>query len=118
MKKIICVFIICLMLFGCSSKTEEVNETITSEIAYKAVNKYCHENYDWSIAEENPDIMSISVESETEEDIKVTFHSYTDALVYFYVNKATGSTKMVEYVPALDDVKDLGTINIYDYIDK
>ena len=55
---------------------------------------------------------------ETDSTYQVVFRSYTGALVYFYVDKASGNTRMVESVPALDVDTVTGTINLFDYIDK
>ena len=89
---------------------------ITKEMADEGVSNYCHSKYDWSIANENPSIMYISMGEETESEYQVIFRSYTGAYVYFYVNKTSGSTRMVEYVPTLDIENEIGTINIFDYI--
>ena len=85
-------------------------------MAYEGVSNYCHSEYDWSIAEDNPDIMTLEMGEETDSAYQVVFRSYTGALVYFYVDKASGSTKMVEYVPTLDIQNDAGTINLFDYL--
>ena len=85
-------------------------------MAYEGVSNYCHNEYDWSIAEDNPDIMTVEMGEETDSAYQVVFRSYTGALVYFYVDKASGSTRMVEYVPTLDIKNDAGTINLFDYI--
>ena len=89
---------------------------ITAEEAYQAVSNYCHSEYDWSIAEDNPSIMGIEMGEETDSTYQVVFRSYTGALVFFYVDKSSGSTKMVESVPALGIESDAGTINIFDYL--
>lgn len=39
-------------------------------------------------------------------------------LVYFYVNKTTGTTSIEEYVPALDIKSEAGTINLFDYLEQ
>ena len=49
---------------------------------------------------------------------QVVFRSYTGAFVNFYVDKATGTTRIEEYVPTLDVRNEAGTIDIFDYIDK
>ena len=85
-------------------------------MAYEGVSNYCHSEYDWSIAEDNPDIMTLEMGEETDSAYQVVFRSYTGAFVYFYVDKASGSTRMVEYVPNLDIKNDAGTINLFDYI--
>lgn len=85
-------------------------------MAYEGVSNYCHSAYDWTVAEDNPDIMTLEMGEETDSAYQVVFRSYTGALVYFYVDKTSGSTKMVEYVPTLDIHNDAGTINLFDYI--
>ena len=99
----------------------EANTTkseITAEMAYEGVSNYCHSAYDWSIAKENPSIMYVQMGEETDSAYQVVFRSYTGAFVNFYVDKASGTTRMEEYVPTLDVKSDAGTINLYDYIDK
>ena len=46
------------------------------------------------------------------------FSSYTGAFVFFYVDKASGTTKMVEKVPDLAIEKEAGTMNLFEYIEK
>ncbi len=99
--------------------TEQAQPTgITAEMAYEGVNNYCHQEYDWSVAKENPSIMSVTMGEETDSTYQVVFRSYTGALVYFYVDKASGTTKMVEHVPALNIENEAGTIELVDYLRK
>ena len=77
-----------------------------------------HHEYDWSVAKENPSIMSVTMGEETDSAYQVVFRSYTGALVYFYVDKASGTTKMVEHVPALNIENEAGTIELVDYLRK
>lgn len=85
-------------------------------MAYEGVSNYCHSTYDWSVAEANPAIMGVEMGAETDSTYQVVFRSYTGAFVNFYVDKATGTTRMEEYVPALNVKSDAGAINIFDYI--
>ena len=62
--------------------------------------------------------MSLTMGEETESEYQVVFRSYTGALVYFFVNKTDGSTRMEEYVPALDIRSEAGTIDLFDYLKK
>ena len=83
----------------------EANTTkseITAEMAYEGVSNYCHSTYDWSIAKDNPSIMYVQMGEETDSAYQVVFRSYTGAFVNFYVDKASGTTRMQEYVPTLD----------------
>lgn len=68
-------------------------------MAYEGINNYCHSTYDWSVAKDNevnPDIMYLTMGEETDSTFEVVFRSYTGAFVYFYVNKTSGTTRMVE----------------------
>ena len=129
------IFFSMLMLIACTPKNNVVESAnniestgvnndanvkgkITKEMAYNGINNYCHQNFDWSIAKENPDIMSVEMGEETDTEYQVTFRSYTGSLTYFYVNKSDGKTRIVEYVPALDIREESGAINIFDYLDK
>ena len=87
-------------------------------MAFEGVNNYCHSEYDWSIAEENPSIMHVTMGEETDSVYQVVFRSYTGALVNFYVDKTNGSTRIVEYVPTLDVENETGTIDLFDYLKK
>ena len=114
---VILILSVALMLCSCrNGKTESSN--ITPEMAYKGVNNYCHSQYDWSVAADNPSMMSVTMGEGTEEEYKVVFRSYTGALVYFYVEKTSGATRMVEYVPTLDIENEAGTIDLFDYLKK
>ena len=99
-------------------QTEDTLRTITEEMAYEGVNNYCHKEYDWSVAKDNPDIMYVQMGEETDSAYQVVFRSYTGAIVHFYVNKTSGTTRMVEKVPNLNVEEDAGTINLFDYLDE
>ena len=132
LKKLICVMMIVLMmgvmLQGCGSKdtsadyppSSEISGTdvITAEIVYEGVNNYCHTHYDWSIAEENPDIMYVRMGEESDTSYQVIFRSYTGAFVYFIVDKASGMTSMKEVVPNLGVESDAGEFSLYDYLNE
>ena len=119
-----------LVLFLCSCRnnqagvtassdvqTEDTLRIITEEMAFEGINDYCHSAYDWSVAKDNPDIMYLTMGEETDSAYQVVFRSYTGAYVYFYVDKTTGTTKMVEKVPSLNVEEDVGTINLFDYLE-
>ncbi len=138
MKSIIFPFVfVALLLCSChNSKTNQANDPdsqtemqnsqsanpsegkITAEMAYEGVNNYCHKEYDWSVAEENPDIMYLTMGEESDSAFQVVFRSYTGAFVHFYVDKTSGTTRMVEKVPSLDVEEDAGTIELFDYLEK
>ena len=90
---------------------------ITADMAFEGVNNYCHKEYDWSAAKDNPDIMSLTMGEETDSAYQVVFRSYTGAFVHFYVNKTSGKTRMVEKVPSLNVEEEAGTINLFDYLE-
>ena len=92
--------------------------TITKDMAYEGVDNYCHSTYDWSVAKDNPSIMYVTMGEETDSEYEVIFRSYTGAFVHFYVDKKTGTTRMVEKVPNLDVEEETGTINLFDYLEK
>ena len=113
MKYIALTFVfIALFLSSCR------NNKITQEMAYDGVNNYCHKVYDWSAAKDNPDIMYLQMGEETDSTYQVVFRSYTGAFVHFYVDKASGVTKMIEKVPSLNIEEQAGTINLFDYLKK
>lgn len=101
-----------------ADSTKAAERTITKEMAYDGVNNYCHSTYDWSVAKDNPSIMYVQLGEETESEYEVIFRSYTGAFVHFYVDKKSGTTRMVEKVPNLDVEEAAGTINLFDYLDK
>ena len=128
---IVLLFAIAMLMFSCNSvntsvdgskainvsNTSRQNE-ITKEMAYNGINNYCHKNFDWDIAKDNPDIMYVEMGEETDTEYQVTFRSYTGSFTYFYVNKSDGNTKIVEYVPVMNIKEETGTINLFDYLDK
>lgn len=121
MKNIIVSFaLMALLLCSCHNEKSEQTQTssITEEMALEGVSNYCHSEYDWSVADENPDLMSVTMGEGTETEYKVVFRSYTGALVNFFVDKSSGLTRKVEYVPALDLESEAGTINLFDYLEK
>ena len=119
MKQIVFSFILTvLLLYSCGSKSNKKSQSkITAEMALEGVSNYCHSTYDWSIAKDNPDIMGVEMGEETDSAYLVVFRSYTGAFVNFYVDKASGTTRMVEKVPSLNIEEDAGTIELFDYLD-
>ena len=117
MKHIAFSFILTVLLL-CSCGSNATKSEITAEMAYEGVSNYCHSAYDWSVAKENPSIMYVQMGEETDSAYQVLFRSYTGAFVNFYVNKASGTTRMEESVPTLDIRNEAWTINIFDYIEK
>ena len=101
-----------------ADSTKASDQKITADMAYEGVDNYCHSEYDWSVAKENPSIMYVTMGEETASEYQVIFRSYTGAFVYFYVNKSSGSTRMVESVPSLEVENEIGTINLFDYLKK
>ena len=110
--------LISTVLIICSCGSTASKNKITAEMALEGVSNYCHSTYDWSISEDNPSIMGVEMVAETDSAYQVVFRSYTGALVNFYVDKASGTTRMVESVPALNIEEAAGTIDLFDYLDK
>jgi len=122
-------FFVALLLCSCNNnkvndtqssdvQTEDTLRTITKEMAFEGVNNYCHKEYDWSVAKDNPDIMYVQMGEETDSAYQVVFRSYTGAFVHFYVNKTSGTTRIVEKVPSLSVEEETGTIELFDYLGK
>lgn len=126
MKRLIFVLAFVLLMSAVLSACKTENETasdpiasqnsISEEMAFEGVNNYCHSEYDWEVAKDNPEIMYVEMGEETEAEYQVVFRSYTGSFVYFYVNKSNGTTRLVEYVPTLNVEEEAGSINIYDYL--
>ena len=112
MKYVAFSFALIAMLL-CTCGTNGTKSEITPEMAYEGVSNYCHSAYDWS----NPSMMYLDMGEETDSTYQVVFRSYTGAFVYFYVEKTSGTTRMVEYVPTLDIRSEAGTIDIFDYLE-
>ena len=117
MKQIAFSFALILLLL-CSCGSNTTKSEITAEMAYEGVNNYCHSAYDWSVAKENPSIMYVQMGEETDSAYQVVFRSYTGAIVNFYVNKESGTTRMEEYVPTIDVRNEAGTFDIFDYLEQ
>ena len=100
------------------AQTEDTLRTITADMAFEGVNNYCHKEYDWSVAKDNPDIMYVQMGEETDSAYQVVFRSYTGAFVHFYVNKTSGTTRIVEKVPSLSVEEETGNIELFDYLGK
>ena len=92
------------------------DSALTREQAFQGVSNYCHKEYDWNPAENNPDLMDVTMGTETATECQVIFRSYTGSYTYFYVDKATGNTRMTQYVPSLNIEEDSGSFNIYNYL--
>ena len=87
MKPLIVVYSLLMMLFCCSCGSGHPDRRVTEENAYEGVSNYCHQMYEWSIAQENPSIMYVEMGVESDSMYEVVFRSYTGATVHFYVDK-------------------------------
>ena len=103
-------------LLCCSCRNNGAKSGITPEQAFEGVGNYCRGEYGWSAAEDNSAMMNLEMGEETETEYQVIFRSYTGAYVYFYVDKKSGTTRMVEHVPALDITEEAGSIELKDYL--
>lgn len=116
---ILSIVLVTLLLCSCGSKgTNGSQSEITADMAFEGVNNYCHKEYDWSIAKDNPDIMYVQMGEETDSAYQVVFRSYTGAFVHFYVDKTSGTTRIVEKVPSLSVEEETGNIELFDYLGK
>ena len=113
MRRIVFLSAMVLLLGGCRKNKVE---PISARMAVDGVSNYCHSEFDWSPAQDNPQIMYVALADSTDAEYKLVFRSYTGALTYFHVDKESGSTKMVEFVPALNLETEAGTINLRDYL--
>lgn len=105
------------MVLLCACSTSKTKGTITAEMAYEGVNNYCHETYYGNVADTDSVTMYLTMGEETETEYQVVFRSYTGALVNFYVDKKSGTTRMVECVPNLGIENEAGTIELSDYLE-
>ena len=131
MKKLYLAFALAVVVVaifsGCSARNEAAGSSspttyapqseITEELACEGVENYCRSAYDWSIAKDDPDSMYVEAGEETDIAYQVIFRSYTGAFVSFYVDKSSGTTRLVEYVPGLEIEEEIGTIDLYDYLE-
>ena len=121
MKQIVTLLaLMALLLCSCHGRETDATQSsrITAEMAYEGVSNYCHSASDWSGAEENTTMMYVTMGEETESEYKVIFRSYTGSFVNFYVDKASGTTRVEESVPTLGVDSVVGTIDLLDYLDK
>ena len=78
MKQIALLFLLATMLLcSCSSKsTKESQSKITAKMAFEGVTNYCHSEYDWSMAKDNPDIMGVQMGEETDSALYRGFREF------------------------------------------
>lgn len=115
---VVALLLVCACHNGANKTQSQRKPPITQEMAYNGVSNYCHSEYDWSVAENNPSLMNVRMGEGTDSEYHVIFRSYTGALVHFYVDKTSGATRLVETVPALNITQEAGTINLLDYLEK
>ena len=85
-----------LLLAGCrGGKSKTGTERLSAQMAVEGVSNYCHSEFDWSVAQENPSMMYVALGDSTETEFKVVFRSYTGAFIHFFVDRESGSTRMV-----------------------
>ena len=141
MKRLLCVIaaalVLCALLCGCAPKNDgpdgtqppEALNTATPQpestsapgrifayMAYEGVSNYCRAVYGWGTDNEGAESCSLMMGEETGSEYLVIFHSYTDSLVDFYVDKTTGLTRVVERVPALGIEEEVGIFDLFDYL--
>lgn len=62
----VAILTVCTITTGCGRNGHADQGKITAEMAYQGVSNYCHSAYDWSVAEDNPDIMGVEIGEETD----------------------------------------------------
>ena len=65
--------ILLMLLLLVSCRDNKGGTGLTAEEAYEGVSNYCHSEYDWSAAAENPDMMYVKMGEETDSDYQVVF---------------------------------------------
>ena len=94
--------------------------TLSDEQALTAIRNYCIRN--------NPDLENIANEGEyptywevtasSETEVVVLYRSYTGAQVRYYIDRATGSAYVTEFVPGItpEEARTEETLNVRDYL--
>lgn len=114
-------------LSGCGPKAEneggaEAAETaipteaapgVTLKTALEGVKCYCRLTYG---GQEQDAFADPVPGEETAEEYQTVFRSYTGTIVYFYTDKTTGATRIVEYVPMLDIESEAGSFDLFEYL--
>ena len=102
-----------------AGQTEE--RVLSEEQAVSAVKAYC--------CSVNPDLAEIAeageypvywdISSADGQEIVVVFRSYTGALQYFYIDRASGDAYVTEYVPGIteEETRTEETLNVWDYLE-
>ncbi len=54
----------------------------------------------------------------TETEYELTFRTYTGVTVHFHVDRSSGQTRIVEFIPALDREEEAGSFDLFDYLDR
>ena len=88
---------------------------VSKDAAYEGVSRYCERELGMGMTAEGYSV-NLETGEETDSEYQLIFHSYTGALTYFYVDKASGATRMTEYVPSLDSASEAGTFSLFDYL--
>ena len=94
-------------------------EQYSPEEIYNAVIKYCYAtNPGITDAEANGYSVGFSDQGYVGDEYLVTFYSYTNARVHYYVNVNTGAVRTTEFVPGvmLEETPGSECFNIADYI--
>ena len=88
--------------------------SLTRDMAYEGVSSYCISAYG---SDEQGNAYTVnSEEYDTDSEYAVKFRSTTGAFTYFYVNRETGDTRIVQINPIDNSEEYAGTINVYDYL--
>ena len=146
MKKLFCMiiaaFALCAAVWGCApgndgpevtqppgpvnteapASTEapvtEVPEAVTAEMAYRGVSIYCQLECGYQPDASGRESGEMMIGDESDTEYQLIYRSYTGSRMRFFVDKATGLTRIVEYVPVLDTETEAGTFDLFDYLNR
>lgn len=96
-----------------------VKDEVTDSLALSAIQYYCYDR--------NPELEGIvsageypvswEIESSDAQQVVVLFRSYTGALVRYYIDRATGDTRVTDFMPGItpEEVPSEEQLNVWDY---
>lgn len=96
-----------------------VESALSDELALSAIQYYCYDS--------NPELEGIvsageypvswTIESSDAQQIVVLYRSYTGAEVRYYIDRATGDTRVTEFVPGVtsEEMPSEESLNVWDY---
>lgn len=89
---------------------------LTMKTACRGVSIYCQIECGYRPTATGSKNGTLIIGDETDGEFLFIYRSYTGSRTKFFVDKATGSTRVVEYVPVLDTETEAGSFDLYDYL--